>query len=226
MTSRPPPRTRSTRSRCSVSTSRNSMSAQPSRRIKATMEHGDSPTPFPPGPAPQELSLQHNTLAPEPGAGGARPEPRGRAGTTGQGPRLRLPQQAAKPHGSLPAPLRRAHACGCNVTWPRRLSQVRHRCRTARLVPTTAVGASQGQGRDGVRAQALDLCPDTCLQDPPALGELRPPLAPAERGLGTSPEAVALWEGYSSRPLSGCGEAPACSAGPAWRPGTSSRSPR
>lgn len=56
MTSRPPPRTRSTLSRCSVSTSRNSMSAQLSRRTNFTLEHRDSSVPslFQP-----QLSLQH-----------------------------------------------------------------------------------------------------------------------------------------------------------------------
>lgn len=77
MTSRPPPRTRSTRSRCSVNTSRNSMSARPSRRTNTTVEYGDSPVPSLPSPAPREPSLHHDTPTPEPGAGEVKPEPRG-----------------------------------------------------------------------------------------------------------------------------------------------------
>lgn len=67
MTSRPPPRTRSTRSRCSVSTSRNSMSAWLSRR-NAKREHGDSP-------APGEPSLRHLHPGTRAGAGGVVHEP-------------------------------------------------------------------------------------------------------------------------------------------------------
>lgn len=66
MTSRPPPRTRSTRSRCSVSTSRNSMSAWLSRR-NAKGEHGDSPAPG--EPSPRHLHPGAAGILHEPGPG-------------------------------------------------------------------------------------------------------------------------------------------------------------
>lgn len=83
MTSRPPPRTRSTRSRCSVSTSRNSISARPSRRANATAERGHSPGTaraqpwYLPCPAPCQGSQAPctNKLTPEPVAQGPGPHP-------------------------------------------------------------------------------------------------------------------------------------------------------
>lgn len=68
MTSRPPPRTRSTLSRRSVSTSRNSMSAQLSRRTNYTLEHRDSPVP---SLSSASRACSTDTSTPEPGAGGS-----------------------------------------------------------------------------------------------------------------------------------------------------------
>jgi len=202
MTSRPPPRTRSTRSRCSVSTSRNSMSAQPSR-TNARMEHATAPcqrhdgagdSPVPSLPAPRERAC------------GTTP-PHHSQELVGSGPSRGAGE--AHPHWchaacrSLPAPLPRAVAvthAGATSCGP-----------TAHPTRVTSAGWCQRQLSDparagrcrGFQAQALDLRPNTRLQHP----------------------CSALREGYSSHPLSGCGEALACSAGPAWRPGTSSQSP-
>lgn len=68
MTSRPPPRTRSTRSRCSVSTSRNSMSARPSRRNQRRDGVRGQPCAVPARPRTQGDKLRHDTPCPRAGS--------------------------------------------------------------------------------------------------------------------------------------------------------------
>lgn len=77
MTSRPPPRTRSTLSKRSVSTSRNSMSAQLSRKTNFILEHGDGPVPSLPSPAPAEPAALTPPHQSQPGGGGVSPKLRG-----------------------------------------------------------------------------------------------------------------------------------------------------
>lgn len=77
MTSRPPPRTRSTLSKRSVSTSRNSMSAQLSRETNFILERGDGPVPFLPSPAPAEPAALTSPHQSQPAAGGVSPKARG-----------------------------------------------------------------------------------------------------------------------------------------------------
>lgn len=124
------------------------------------------------------------------------------------GPRLSPSQQAATPtmsrtsramqHKGLPLPMATAHPPGTQ----------------AAAIDT--VGLRQRQElweRPGSSTRAVQ--------------ELRPHRGPspgphpAERRWAPAPGQQ---EGYSFHPLSGCGAAPACSAGPAWRPGTFSRS--
>lgn len=213
MTSRPPPRTSSTRSRCSVSTSRNSMSAWPSRRTPPERSTATAPRRPSSAARPGSESAASAPSIPAPGAVGARLEPRGQASPPAGrdcGPCGQPPQVSSRPPGTW----QHAHVCGRDVTRPHHPPHVCWLCRAGRLLPAMAVGPSRGGGvgEPGSGARST------------SLGGSQPPAHPA--GRTPRPGAAALREGYNSHPLSGCGEAQACSAGPAWRPGTSSRSPR
>lgn len=150
MTSRPPPRTRSTRSRCSVSTSRNSMSAWPSRRTPP--ERGSATAPRRPSSAARPGSewAASAPSIPAPGAVGARLEPRGQASPPAGrdcGPCGQPPQVSSRPPGVW----QHAHVCGCDVTRPHHPPHVCWLCRAGRLLPAMAVGPSRRRRRGGAR---------------------------------------------------------------------------